>query len=107
MKAATAYWPVPRLGRSESSASGAPRWAVLRRLGQELVARLAVSDEPRVWPGRTPTGQSVWNAYDPITGRSINLVSEAELRTWLEDLHYNEGRYARERYEQFRLMAKH
>lgn len=105
MKAATAYWPVPLFGRHEASAS--PRWAALRHLWQELVARLDVSDEPRVWPGHTATGQPAWNAYDPITGRSINLVSESELRIWLEDLHYNEGRYARERYELFRLMANH
>lgn len=107
MKATTAYWPVPLFGQRDPSPSASPLKASLNRLWHGLMASLDTSDEPRVWPGQPTTGQSTWNAYDPVTGKSVHLVSEAELRVWLENLHYDEGRDARDRYELSRLMANH
>ncbi|MFH7242773.1 MAG: hypothetical protein ACHWZW_07965 [Spirulina sp.] len=104
MKAHTAYWPVLTLGhgRSESTLSQA-----LRRVWQSLMAHLDVSDEPRVWPSSSGNGEPAWNAYDPITGQSVYLVSEAELRTWLEDLHYQDQRIAKARQADLKLFWSH
>lgn len=71
------------------------------------MARLDVSDEPRVWPGQSWNGEPAWNAYDPITGQSAYLVSEAELRVWLEELHYQDQRIAKTRQENLKLFWSH
>ncbi|EDX87011.1 hypothetical protein S7335_4718 [Synechococcus sp. PCC 7335] len=39
---------------------------------------------PRVWVTRDAAGQTLWNAYDSASGRTIHQVSETELRVWLE-----------------------
>ena len=49
---------------------------------------LAGSTEPRVWQTRDASGQLTWNAYDALRNQSIHRVSETELRSWLEELHY-------------------
>ena len=33
-------------------------------------------------------GQTLWSAYDPATGRSIDQLSTEEMRSWLEERHY-------------------
>lgn len=57
---------------------------VLSRLMEFLVA----GDELRIWQSSDRFGNTVWNAYDPVTNRSTSLDSEAELRTWIEERHY-------------------
>lgn len=104
MKAHTVYWPVPTLGHGRSESALAQ---TLRRAWQGLMARLDVSDEPRVWPGQSWNGEPAWNAYDPITGQSAYLVSEAELRVWLEELHYQDQRIAKTRQENLKLFWSH
>jgi hypothetical protein len=61
---------------------------LLNNLWQTIVARLAVSDEPRVWKSQDDQGCILWNAYDPRTGRSVNKMTTAELQVWLEERHY-------------------
>lgn len=54
----------------------------------ETIARLMGSGEPQVWQSVNAAGQTAWNAYDASSEKAIYNVSEAELRSWLENLHY-------------------
>lgn len=108
MKVHTAYWPAFPLGQglSESSESGMSQR--LHQFWQSVLAHLDVSDAPRVWPSHNhQTGVPAWNAYDPVTGQSVHLVSEAELRTWLEELHYQDQRIAEARQADLKLLWGH
>lgn len=102
----TAYWPERHLGHSQSQASESKLTQGLRQVWQEVLARLRTSDEPRVWPSRCDDPPT-WNAYDPVTGQSINLVSEAELRTWLEELHYHNQQFAEKQQADLKLLWMH
>lgn len=57
---------------------------VLERLMQFLVA----GDELRIWQTTDRFGNTLWNAYDPVRGRSASLDSEAEMRSWIEERYY-------------------
>lgn len=59
-----------------------------QRLGQWLLATLTDSQQVRVWTKITPNGTQ-WNAYDPNIQRRFSAYSEAGLRTWLEQRHYD------------------
>ncbi|QQE64915.1 hypothetical protein GFS31_15990 [Leptolyngbya sp. BL0902] len=100
MKVHTAYWP--ELAYSESSPSRAAEW--LHRLWQLVISHVEISDEPRVWQSQSRDSAPAWNAYDPITGQSVHLVSEVELRRWLEDLHYQDQRIAETRQADLKLL---
>jgi hypothetical protein len=50
--------------------------------------RLIGNGEPQVWQSVNAAGQTTWNAYDSGSEKAIYDVSEAELRSWLENLHY-------------------
>jgi hypothetical protein len=91
MSVHTAYWPTIS-------------WPTMTRLWQSLLAHLDMSEEPRVWPRLDQAGNPAWNAYDPVTGQSVHLLSEAELRTWLEELHYHEQRFAEARQADLKLL---
>lgn len=56
-----------------------------------LRSNLLSSDEPRVWFTRDRAGQTWWHGDDPVTGRSINYVTETEMRVWIEQRHYPQG----------------
>jgi hypothetical protein len=62
--------------------------AKLNHLWQRMIAYLNTSTEPHVWRTEDSSGQTVWNAYDPVTHRSIEQVSAHEMRIWLEERHY-------------------
>jgi len=51
-------------------------------------ARLLGTDAPQVWQSVSADGQTTWNAYDTGSQQAVYDVSEVELRTWLENLHY-------------------
>jgi len=56
-----------------------------KRLWNAFDAALFRSLEPRVWQTvDAQTGQSCWHFYDPDTGKTSQLNSEAELRLWLQ-----------------------
>ncbi|MBW4693763.1 MAG: hypothetical protein KME27_18615 [Lyngbya sp. HA4199-MV5] len=44
-------------------------------------------NELHVWQCTDRDGRLYWQAYDPITGRSTS-GSEADIRAWIEHLHY-------------------
>lgn len=58
--------------------------AKLKRLWQFFVSK----SEPHVWSTRDRLGNIWWSARDPVTGRAINHVSEAEMRVWIERRHH-------------------
>jgi hypothetical protein len=59
----------------------------LNDLWQRAKAHFDVSSEPHVWQTQDEFGRIAWSAYDPKTGQSIDEVSEAMMRSWLENLH--------------------
>ncbi|ASC71686.1 hypothetical protein XM38_026400 [Halomicronema hongdechloris C2206] len=40
---------------------------------------------PRIYQRHDAAGNVVWQAYDPLTRRSIMSQSEQEIRAWLEE----------------------
>jgi hypothetical protein len=76
----------------------------LNSLWQAMLAHLKVSSEPQVWQSRNATGETVWNAYNPTTGQSIDQVSEQEVRVWLEERHYQYSRTANENLRQLKMQ---
>jgi hypothetical protein len=80
-----AYWPV-RSYRSPSQPTVSVR---LSELWQGLLSHLSPSTAaPRTWATLTADGQTLWNAYDPVSGRTIRHASDNEVRTWLEERYY-------------------
>lgn len=77
----SSYWPI-----SNGNPTGLV--AQLGTFWQNLLAHLEATTEPRVWKVSDASGQTLWNAYDPITQMAIDHASADELRTWLEELHY-------------------
>jgi len=75
----------------------APRFklAQLNDLWQNFLAFFAVSSEPRVWQSQDAAGLLQWKAFDPLSGESVSYDSEAEMRSWLEERHYQYHRYMR------------
>ncbi len=59
----------------------------LRKFWRMLTRILFVNNELHVWQQRDQTGTILWNAYDPMTGKSIVSNSEDEMRSWIET-HY-------------------
>jgi hypothetical protein len=62
--------------------------SVLAYLWKALIGNLKESPEVRVWYTRDRAGKIWWSAYDPTTRRSIHQISEAEMRTWIEQCYH-------------------
>ena len=60
----------------------------LSRVLDRLMKFLVTSNELRIWQTSDRFGNTLWNAYDPATGRSTSLDSEPELRAWIEERYY-------------------
>jgi hypothetical protein len=52
------------------------------------VRRWTIGPEPQVKQVRDRYGVRHWQVYDPVTQRSQQLHSEAEVRQWLERRYY-------------------
>ena len=76
----------------------------LNSLWQALLAHFKASSEPHVWQSRNALGEVVWNAHNPMTGQSIDQVSEQEVRAWLEERHYQYSITANENLQQLRMQ---
>ncbi len=59
----------------------------VKRFWTEILAELGQRREPQVWQTSDPYGRLSWCAYDPETGKTVENLSEQEVRIWLE------GRY--------------
>jgi hypothetical protein len=62
--------------------------SALNNWWQSLLAYSSASSEPHVWQTEDSTGQTVWNAYDPLRRQLIEQVSTQEMLIWLEERHY-------------------
>ena len=71
----------------EVDRSGTSLRARRQRIWQ-LVITTSRDSEPRVWYDRDCMGNTWWSALDPVTGRTINQVSESEMRAWIERRHH-------------------
>ncbi|MFM7427094.1 MAG: hypothetical protein ACKO7W_19195 [Elainella sp.] len=69
----------------DSSPTQTQNW--LSRWRDALLACFNSSSEPRVWQVNRQ-GQTVWQAYDPVTHRQAEFTGELELRIWLEERYY-------------------
>ncbi len=78
----TSYWPI------HTSSPSPNLVAQLATFWHGLLAHLEATSEPRVWKVSNTQGETLWNAYDPITQMAIDHASADELRVWLEELHY-------------------
>ncbi len=63
-------------------------FSALNRIWQHLSAFLTKGNELQVWQTVDHFGNTWWNAYDPATGRSTSVASEAEMRVWVEKRYY-------------------
>lgn len=71
----------------ELDRSGTSLGAKLKRIWQ-LAITTSRDSEPRVWYDCDRMGNTWWSALDPVTGRTINQVSESEMRVWIERRHH-------------------
>jgi len=63
---------------------GIGRWS--RTLALAVVEWLTRDrNAPRIYQRHDATGNVVWQAYDPLSNRSLVSQSEQEIRAWLEE----------------------
>ncbi|PSB14177.1 hypothetical protein C7B61_06910 [filamentous cyanobacterium CCP1] len=60
----------------------------VHQLWHRIFEFISASSEPHVWTVQDADVLNRWSAYDPITGERIQLISEQEMRKWLEERHY-------------------
>lgn len=48
----------------------------------------AITAEPQIWQSVDNSGQTWWHVYSPRTGERVDLVSEDEVCTWIEQSFY-------------------
>lgn len=73
---------------TEQSSSKSAKLSTPARLWKAFMHHLVQSRELQVWYSCDQTGNLWWSAYDPVTGQSIDRLSEAEMRAWVEQRHY-------------------
>lgn len=62
----------------------------INKICERVVTLINHASELKVWQSSDRKGHSWWNAYDPTTGKSISLDSEAEMRMWIEERYYEQ-----------------
>jgi hypothetical protein len=77
------------LAKVPSSPVSTPRsW--LKNLWTAIDVALLRNLEPRVWQSiDRETGKTRWHLYNPETGKTQHLNSDAEVRHWLEQIFHN------------------
>ncbi|NJL42766.1 MAG: hypothetical protein HC856_07075 [Pseudanabaena sp. RU_4_16] len=63
--------------------------ALVENLWQSAIAALTKEPELKVWQKQDRYGNTLWHAYDPWTGDSVCLGSEAEMLSWIESRYYH------------------
>lgn len=92
-----------RLSPSHSKPSQRSLVQQLSHAWSQMLAHLSPSSEPHVWATQDATGRTLWNAYDPITGRSLRQVSDEEMRIWLEERHHGDRFQMEQQAQQLRV----
>ncbi|MGK7891587.1 MAG: hypothetical protein AB4042_19840 [Leptolyngbyaceae cyanobacterium] len=58
------------------------------RLGQSAQGVLrwfTPSHDPHIWTTTLKGGQTCWHVYDPVDQQRLTLISEEEVRVWLDN----------------------
>lgn len=55
---------------------------------QHFMLALICSNQLQIWQKIDRFGNSYWQAYDPKSGNSTFLGTEAEMRMWIEQSYY-------------------
>lgn len=76
-------WFLENSGKAEIQTSGWQRLWIF--LNQPIEVCLGLTNEPEIQQVADQCGQVWWYIYDPLTGQSFYLESEAEVLTWLEE----------------------
>jgi hypothetical protein len=63
---------------------------LVNKICQRFVTLINHASELQVWQSSDRSGHTWWNGYDPSTGKSISLDSEAEMRMWIEERYYQD-----------------
>ncbi|MEB3280291.1 MAG: hypothetical protein VKK42_15360 [Lyngbya sp.] len=64
---------------------------VIKRIRQAfywLITSLTAEDRIKVWSCSDGSGNTYWNAYDPISNHVLEQATESELRIWLEQRYH-------------------
>lgn len=67
----------------------------LRKIWRSFVTALVQRSETQIWQTTDRAGHTWWNVYDPNTGETVRLDSDAEVRAWIEQSYYRPARAAR------------
>jgi hypothetical protein len=62
--------------------------SVLNRIWQHLIAIFTKLPELQVKHRSDRFGNTWWEAYDPVTGRSASFGSETDMLAWIEARYY-------------------
>ncbi|MCL1467774.1 hypothetical protein [Argonema galeatum] len=65
-----------------------PNLSFLNKFWLRLVKAMMSGKDLRVWQKSDRSGNKEWHAYDPATGRSTCVASDAEMRMWIEQQYY-------------------
>jgi hypothetical protein len=58
--------------------------SALALVWKHLISAMSGNSEVQVQQVRDRTGKAYWRIYDPVTGYRNTLLSETEVRIWLE-----------------------
>ena len=78
-----AYWPFNASGTSQLLHRTIK--SHINGLMKVLVRQHTGSSEPHVWSSTDANGETVWNAIDMASDRTLRNATETEMRIWLEE----------------------
>ena len=58
------------------------------RIFQNVIEYLAGNSEPKISQIPTRDGNSIWQIYDPKTGKTEEFIGEEDVRIWIEQQYY-------------------
>lgn len=57
---------------------------VAKRFWTGMLMAVGRIHEPQIWKTQDRSGQPSWSAYDPSTRKTVENLTEDEMRIWLE-----------------------
>ncbi|NEP80029.1 MAG: hypothetical protein F6K39_18805 [Okeania sp. SIO3B3] len=61
---------------------------LLRIINTYIFDSLLKGSEPKIIQKTNKKGSFFWQVYDPVTGERKNLISDQEVREWLDNRYY-------------------
>ncbi|MFQ4145060.1 hypothetical protein [Chlorogloeopsis sp. ULAP02] len=62
-------------------------WKIVGIFWQKIVKLLQENQELQVYQKDDRNGNTYWQVYDPLTGKSFTSGSESDIRAWIEQLY--------------------